>query len=52
MDLDKYLACILAMTLHPRSNVKDYWRVQDDSFSAGGNFYKKTGMSQSAFDNV
>ena len=52
MDLDKYIACILAMTLQPRINMKDYWKPQNGSFRGGGNFYKWTGMSRIAFDNV
>ena len=52
MGVDKYVACILAMTLQPHNNMKDYWKAQDDSFRSGGDFFKKTRMSQSAFDDV
>ena len=52
MDVDKYVACILAMTIQPHKNIKEHWQPQNDSFISGGDFFRKTGMSLSAFEDV
>jgi hypothetical protein len=51
-DVQKYVACILAMTIHPRSNIKGFWRPMDNTLRSGSNFTAKIGMSKNAFEAV
>ena len=51
-DVQRYLACILAMSLQPEINIKDYWNDTDTDFTAARRFTQKIGMSYKKFSEV